>query len=116
MIRYFGKSSKKEAFFKAKTRFRAVYRGMKKPKKWTTIREDSGKYLLDVSKLVLGSVVLGVVLRIDLPQDVLLTGGIAAVIVSFISGLILGTREIKPIHHPSGKVKTATRKRKRSKG
>jgi len=39
------------------------YMGMKKPSKRTTLKEDAGKYLLDVSKLVFGSIVLSGILR-----------------------------------------------------
>ena len=65
-------------------------------RKLTMLREDVGKYLLDVSKLVLGSIVLGTALRYEIPRDLLLTGGIGAVTVLFIVGLILGIRVIKP--------------------
>ena len=68
---------------------------MKKPRKRTTLKEDTAKYLLDVSKLVLGSVVIGSILRYNIPQEILLTSGIAAAILFFIAGLILGIREIK---------------------
>ena len=68
---------------------------MKKPKKQTTLKEDIGKYLLDVNKLVLGSMVLGNILRSELPQGKQLTSGIAIVIVTLVVGLILGIREKK---------------------
>ena len=81
---------------------------MKKPRKRTTLKEDTAKYLLDVSKLVLGSVVIGSILRYNIPQDVLLTSGIAAAILFFIAGLILGIREIK-----AGKTEKPRRKRRK---
>ena len=74
----------------------------------TTLREDIGKLLLDVGKLVLAGIVIGGILRRDLPQDDLLTIGIAVVIVSFILGIIMGTKEIKTD-------KTIIRRRKRRK-
>jgi hypothetical protein len=43
----------------------------------------------------LGSIVLGTALRYEIPRDLLLTGGIGAVTVLFIVGLILGIRVIK---------------------
>ena len=79
---------------------------LKKVRKRTTLKEDTAKYLLDVSKLILGSVVIGCVLRYNIPQDVLLTSGIAAAILSFIAGLILGIKEIK-----TGKTEKPRRKR-----
>ena len=68
---------------------------MKEARKRTTLKEDTAKYLLDVSKLVLGSVVIGSILRYNIPQEILLTSGIAAAILFFVAGLILGIREIK---------------------
>ena len=68
---------------------------MKKPRKRTTLKENIGKYLLDVSKLILTSIVLGGILHRELPQDLLLTIGIGVVIVIFIAGIALATKEIK---------------------
>ena len=46
----------------------------------------------------LAGIVLGTVLRYELPRDLLLTGGIAAVILFFIGGLfIIGIRKV---NHP----------------
>ena len=68
---------------------------MKKPRKQTTLKENIGKYMLDVSKLILTSIVLSGILRREIPQDFLLTIGIGAVIVAFIVGIVLATKEIK---------------------
>ena len=68
---------------------------MKKPRKRTTISEDVGKLLLDIGRLVNGSIVLGILLRGDIPDDILLKAGIAAVVVLYLLGLILGIRRIK---------------------
>ena len=68
---------------------------MKKPRKRTTLKENIGKYFLDVSKLILTSIVLSSILRRELPQDFLLTIGVVAVIVTFIVGIVLATKEIK---------------------
>ena len=65
---------------------------MKKPRKRTTLKEDIAKYLLDVSKLVLVSIVISGILRRDLPQDLVLISGIAVVIVSLILGIALGKK------------------------
>jgi len=76
------------------------YRSMKKPKKHRkresfTLKDDVGKYLLDLSKLVFAGIVLGTVLRYELPRGILLTGGIAAVILLLIVGsIILGLRKV----------------------
>jgi hypothetical protein len=45
---------------------------MKKPKNQTTIKEDSGKLLQDIGKLIFGSMFLGGVLRGELPQNMLI--------------------------------------------
>ena len=68
---------------------------MKKPKKHTTREEDAGKYLLDLSKLVIGSVVISSLLRWEIPQDILFISGIVAAIVLFIFGIVMTPKEIK---------------------
>ena len=66
----------------------------KKPAKpGNTVKEDTGKLLLDIGKLVLASIVLGTILRYDFPRERLLTIGIAAAIVFFIGGIILGAKK-----------------------
>jgi ABC-type iron transport system FetAB permease component len=70
-----------------------------------TLKEDVGKYLLDLSKLVFAGIVLGTVLRYELPREILLTSGIAAVILLFVGGLIVGIRKV---NHPSTKLATPT--------
>jgi hypothetical protein len=68
----------------------------KKPAKpGNTVREDTGKLLLDIGKLVLASIVLGTLLRYELPREQLLTVGIAVAIVLFVVGIILGARKKK---------------------
>jgi hypothetical protein len=68
----------------------------KKPtKSGNTVREDTGKLLLDIGKLVLASIVLGTILRYDIPRERLLTIGIAAAIVLFVVGIILGAKKKK---------------------
>ena len=73
---------------------------IKKAGKRTTLKENVGKYLLDISKLIFGSVVLGRILQpnaVDerILQDLVLTGGLAAAIVTFVVGLILVKKEIQ---------------------
>ena len=74
---------------------------MKKPKKRrqqkltqpaTTLKEDLGKLLLDVGKILLGGFVIGVILRYEIPRDILLTIGVSATIVAFVVGLIMGKK------------------------
>ena len=68
---------------------------MKKPRKRTTRKEDTGRYMLDISKLFIGGIVITSLLRWEIPQDILLIGGIAAAFVFFVLGLVMAPREIK---------------------
>ena len=74
----------------------------------TTLKEDIGKMLFEVGRMALGSMVIGVLLRGETPDDILLIAGTAVVAVCFIISVILGLREIKTD-------KTPFRWRKRSK-
>ena len=85
--------------------------GMKKLKKWTPRKEDAGRYLLDMSKLVIGGVVITSLLRRDIPQDILLIGGVAAAIVFFILGLVMAPKETKTDR--AGRRKLAKPKRRK---
>jgi len=67
----------------------------RKPKKQTSKKEDVGKLLLDLGKLVFGALFLGGILRGALPQVILIIGGITASAMLCIAGLILGIREKK---------------------
>ena len=69
--------------------------GMKKPKKRTTLRENTGRLLLDVGKLTFAGIVLGSSLRSELPQGILTIAGLATAIVFCLSGLFLETIEEK---------------------
>ena len=79
---------------------------MKKPRKRSSFKEDIGKYLLDLGKLMFGSIVFGSIMRIQVPQDLLLTIGTGAAIVVSIVGLMLGIRETR-----TGKPEKPRRKR-----
>jgi len=68
---------------------------MNKPKKQTTFKEDSGKLLLDLGKLVFGSIFLGGVLRGEIPQTILVIGGFAVATLFCIIGLLRITKEKK---------------------
>jgi len=64
-------------------------------KKLTSIKEDTGKLLLDLGKLVFGGIFLGGILRGEIPHAILVIGGFAVATVFCIVGLFLGTREKK---------------------
>jgi hypothetical protein len=97
----------------------AQYGVMKKKKTLTkltrtTLKEDVGKLLIDVGKLVFAGIVITRVLYRqlnvvdeDIFQDILLIAGSATVAVCFIFGLFLGKKDIKT-------EKTRFRRRKRS--
>jgi cytochrome oxidase assembly protein ShyY1 len=68
---------------------------MKKPRKQTTFRENTGKVLIDLGKLVFGSIFLGGVLRNEIPQSMLIIGGFAVAIVFCLIGLWWVSKEKK---------------------
>ena len=81
----------------------------------STLKEDIGKLLLDVGKLVFAGIVITRILYRQINiidesifKDILLIAGSAAVAVCFILGLFLGKREIK-----TGKTRFRRRKRSR---
>jgi hypothetical protein len=59
---------------------------MKKPKSQTTIKEDSGKLLQDIGKLIFGSMFLGGVLRGELPQNILIIVGFTGAVTFCVAG------------------------------
>jgi len=61
----------------------------------TTLKEDIGKYLLDINKLVFGSIILGGILRSEIPHGIMLIGGVAIFLVTLTFGHWLGARAIK---------------------
>ncbi|MDR2718433.1 MAG: hypothetical protein LBB89_10300 [Treponema sp.] len=67
----------------------------KKPRKQTTFRENLGKLLLDIGKLVFGGMFIAGILRGELPQAMIIMGGLVLAIVTFIFGLLLTTRDQK---------------------
>jgi len=56
--------------------------------KITTFKEDVGKLLLDLGKLVFGGIVLGSLLQGGYPQKVLLISGLVTAIVFCVWGLL----------------------------
>jgi hypothetical protein len=72
---------------------------MKKTKKLakklakTTFKEDTGKLLLDIGKLIYGSFFLGSILRGEIPYVMLGIVGFAVAIILFIIGIRLVAKE-----------------------
>ena len=76
---------------------------MNKLKKQTTFRQDTGKLLQDIGKLVFGSIFLGGVLRGEVPQTILLISGFVGATIFCLVGLILAVKkkdneDIKPLN------------------
>jgi len=67
----------------------------KKPRKETTMKENMGKLLLDLGKLVVGGIIIGGILRGAIPQVILIASGSAAAIICFIFGLLWTVKEMK---------------------
>ena len=67
----------------------------KKPKKKTNLRENMGKLMLDLGKLVFGGMFIVGILRGELPQIIIIMGGLAFAFVGFIFGIIWTTKEDK---------------------
>ena len=68
-------------------------RQQKKLKKQTTFKEDMGKLVLDLGKLVFGSIFLGGVLRGEIPQGVLVIGGFTTATIFCIIGILCIKKE-----------------------
>jgi len=68
---------------------------MKKPKKQITPKEDVGKTLLDLGKLIFGGVFIGGILRAEVSHDILIIGGIVAAVVLIVIGHLLGNKKKK---------------------
>ena len=64
--------------------------------------------LFEVGRIALGSMVIGILLRGGIADDILLIAGIAVVAVCFILSIIMGLKEIKTD-------KTPFRRKKRNK-
>ena len=62
----------------------------------TTRKEDAGKFLLDLSKLLFGSFCLGGVLRGEVPHVILIISGFIGAGVLFLIGLRLVEKELPP--------------------
>jgi len=71
----------------------------KKPKKETTFKENLGKLMLDLGKLVFGGMFIAGILRGELPQTTIIMSGLALAIVGFILGLLWTTKEKNPVEN-----------------
>jgi uncharacterized membrane protein YraQ (UPF0718 family) len=67
----------------------------KKPGKETTMKENMGKLLLDLGKLVVGGIIIGGILRGVIPQVILITSGSVVAMILFILGLFWTMKERK---------------------
>ena len=66
-----------------------------KPRKETTMKENMGKLLLDLGKLVVGGIIIGGILRGAIPQVILIASGSVVAIIFFIFGLLWTAKEKK---------------------
>jgi len=66
-------------------------------KNQTTIKENTGKLLLDLGKLVFGGVFLGGILKGEVPQMILVIVGFMVATICCITGLLLVSKEKKEI-------------------
>ena len=64
-----------------------------KPRKETTMKENMGKLLLDLGKLVVGGIIIGGILRGAIPQVILIASGSVVAIIFFIFGLLWTAKE-----------------------
>ena len=76
---------------------------MKKPLNQTTLKEDAGKLLQDIGKLIFGSIFLGGVLKGELPQDKMLIIGFIGAVIFCVSGLILAAKKKNAGEYPPAK-------------
>jgi len=67
----------------------------KKPIKETTMKENMGKLLLDLGKLVVGGIIIGGILRGAIPQIMLIAIGSVVAIILFIFGLLWTAKDKK---------------------
>jgi len=68
--------------------------GMRK-KKQTNFKDNLGKLLLDIGKLVFGGMFIAGILRGELPQAMIIMGGLTLAVVTFALGLLFTTKEQK---------------------
>ena len=61
----------------------------------TTIKENIGKVLIDVGKLIFGSIFLGSILRGEISQVILMISGFATALALIVAGVLLVTKKEK---------------------
>ena len=66
---------------------------MKKPKKKAAFRKNVGKLLLDLGKLVSGGIIIGGILRGEVPPVILISSGFVVAFIFFILGLHLTAKK-----------------------
>jgi uncharacterized membrane protein YraQ (UPF0718 family) len=66
-----------------------------RPRKETTMKENMGKLLLDLGKLVVGGIIIGGILRGAIPQVMLIATGSVVAMIFFIFGLLWTEKEKK---------------------
>ena len=71
----------------------------KRPKKQTNFKDNLGKLLLDIGKLIFGGMFIAGILRGELPQAMIIVGGLALAIVGFAFGLLFTTKEQKTVEN-----------------
>jgi len=59
------------------------------------MKENIGKLLLDLGKLVVGGIIIGVILRDAVPQVILITSGSVAAMIFFLVGLLWTVKKKK---------------------
>jgi len=67
----------------------------KRPKKETNFKENLGKLMLDLGKLVFGGMFIAGILRGELPQTAIILSGLTLAIIGFAVGLLLTNKEKK---------------------
>jgi len=68
---------------------------MKKPRKQTAFRKTVGKLLLDMGKLVSGGIIIGGILRGEVPPVILIASGSVVAFIFFILGICLTAKKKK---------------------
>ena len=66
---------------------------MEKLRERTTLKEDIGKLLLDLGKLIFGAIFLGGILHGEIPQLMLVIGGFAIAVTFFTVGITLTVKK-----------------------
>jgi hypothetical protein len=68
---------------------------VRKPRKKTDIVENGGKVIVNLGQLVFGTLFLGSVLRGEIPQYMMMVGGIVGAGILIMIGLLMSAKERK---------------------